>query len=118
MAELNELRVEPTAATSPGQPIAGVRSEQPAPAPQPAPEKPAGGLPPAATTSGQMRAAYTQFVIHPDTHDVIVRIRDANTDEVLNEIPSPEVEEMSKFLRNYADALARRRVATQSNPPV
>lgn len=114
MAELNGLRVEPTAATSPGQPVAGVGPEQPAALP-PAPAKPASGLPPAATTSGQMRAAYAQFVIHPDTHDVIVRIRDAMTDEVLNEIPAPQVEEMSKFLRDYADALARRRVATQSN---
>ena len=116
MAELNELRVEPTAATSPSHPVAGVGPEQPAPTPQPAPAKPA--LPPAAATSGQMRAAYAQFVIHPDTHDVIVRIRDAKTDEVLNEIPSPQVEEMSKFLRDYADTLARRRVATQSSRPL
>jgi uncharacterized FlaG/YvyC family protein len=41
---------------------------------------------------------------------VVVRIRDASTDEVIQEMPSREVQEMTKYLQNYAETLARHRV--------
>ena len=66
-----------------------------------------------ASTAGQLRAAYAQYVIDPDTHDVVVRIRDANTDQVIHQIPSAEAEALTKSLRTYAEALARRHAAAQ-----
>jgi FlaG protein len=69
---------------------------------------------PAAATSGHLRAAYTQFVIDPETHDVSVRIRDAATDEVIRQIPSAEVEAVNKALRDYAQTLALRHAAAQA----
>jgi hypothetical protein len=65
----------------------------------------------AAVTGGGLRAAYAQFVVDADTHEVVVRIRDASTDEILNEMPSREVQEVEKYLRTYAETLARHRAA-------
>ena len=70
--------------------------------------------PPAATTGGTLRAAYAQFIVNPDTNDVVVRIRDASTDEVLSELPSKDVQAMTQHLKDYADALARRRATGQT----
>ena len=69
----------------------------------------------AAATGGSLRAAYAQFVIDPDTHDVVVRVRDSETDQVLTETPSPEVERMAKYLKDYANTLARHRAALRSS---
>jgi hypothetical protein len=66
-----------------------------------------------AATAGHLRAAYTQFVVDPETHDVSVRIRDAATDEVIRQIPAAEVEAINKVLRQYAQALALRHAAAQ-----
>jgi FlaG protein len=68
---------------------------------------------PVAATAGHLRAAYTQFVVDPETHDVSVRIRDAATDEVIRQIPAPEVEAINKVLREYAQTLALRHAAAQ-----
>jgi hypothetical protein len=72
----------------------------------------------AAATGGSLRPAYSQFVLDPVTHDTIVRIRDANTDAVISESPSPELQAMSRALKAYSDTLARHqaalRVATAS----
>ena len=72
--------------------------------------------PPAATTGGHLRAAYAQFVVDPDTRDVVVRIRDAATDEVLSELPSKEIQAMTRNLKEYAETLARRRAAQPPGP--
>lgn len=69
--------------------------------------------PPAATTGGSLRPAYAQYGIDPDTREVVIRIRDASTDEVLDELPSKEIQAMSKHLRDYAEAMARHRAALQ-----
>jgi flagellar protein FliS len=66
---------------------------------------------PAAVTTGQLTAAYAQLVINPDTHDVVIRVRDSATDAIIREYPSREVEHMAKFLKDYVDTAARRRAA-------
>ena len=58
--------------------------------------------------------AYAQFVVNPDTHDVIIRVRDAVTDAIIREYPSTEIEQMNKHLLEYSATLARRRAAKQS----
>ena len=70
----------------------------------------------AVSTAGNLRAAYAQFVVNPDTHDVVIRVRDSATDEVLNEFPSEQVQAMSKYLKEYAEALARHRAALRGAP--
>jgi uncharacterized FlaG/YvyC family protein len=45
---------------------------------------------------------------------VVIRIRDASTDRVINEYPSKQVQELEKYMKNYAETLARHRAATQS----
>jgi FlaG protein len=58
--------------------------------------------------------AYAQFVVNPDTHDVVIRIRNSSTDEIIHEYPSSEVERMNHYLIQYSAALARRRAAKQN----
>lgn len=65
----------------------------------------------AAATGGNLRAAYAQFAVNPDTHDVVIRVRDSATDEVLREYPSKEVEALASYLKQYAEMLARGRAA-------
>jgi hypothetical protein len=64
-----------------------------------------------ASTGGGLRAAYAQFVVDPDTHDVVVRVRDTATDALIDETPSKEIQQMHKFLRDYAETMARRKTA-------
>jgi hypothetical protein len=112
MTDRPELRVQPTAATgateslqsSPGAPGTGLPRVAPRTARHDRVEEPA------ATTGGQLRPTYARFVVDPDTHEVLVRIHDASTDEVITQIPSEEVESLNKALRAYADALARRKL--------
>ena len=37
----------------------------------------------AAVTGGSLSAAYAEFVVNPDTHDVVIRIRELGTDRVI-----------------------------------
>jgi hypothetical protein len=108
-----DLRVEPTPAVSAPAPVQVVRHAAPVAAridqkraPEPATA--------AATTGGSLRAAYAQYAVNPDTHDVIIRIRDSATDQVISETPSVEVEAMTKYLSDYAANMGRRRAATTS----
>ena len=68
----------------------------------------------AAVTGGNLANQYAQLVINPDTHDVVIRVRDAKTDEVLSEYPSSEIEHLAMYLKQYAETLARRRAAQRS----
>src|SRR5205807_6488874 len=68
----------------------------------------------AATTGGTLRAAYAQYDVNPDTHDVVLRIRDATTDQVISETPTKEVQAMSKYLNDYAATLSRHRAALKN----
>lgn len=65
----------------------------------------------AAVTGGSLPASYAQFVVNQDTHDVVIRIRDSATDRVIEEYPSAQVEELAKYMKAYADTLARHRGA-------
>jgi hypothetical protein len=101
----------PTSPIGPVPPVGGsqpVRSVQPGTSPRRDP----GQGDPAAVTSGQLNAAYAQLVINPDTHDVVIRVRDSATDDIIREYPSKEVEHMAKYLKDYVDT-ARRRAAAR-----
>jgi len=106
-----DLRIEPTPAVTSPAPVQPVQHE--AQVASPAEHKPARDPHQAAvvTTGGTLRAAYAQYDVNPDTHDVVLRIRDATTDQVLSETPSKEVQAMSKYLNDYAATLSRRRAA-------
>jgi FlaG protein len=101
----------------PTPPVAGVGSVQPV-RPEHAqvpghPQHEQKTVAPAASTGGNLRGAYAQFIVDADSREVVVQIRDSATNEVLSELPSKEVQAMSKQLKEYADALARRRAALQ-----
>jgi hypothetical protein len=68
----------------------------------------------AAITGGSLAGQYAQLVINPDTHDVVIRVRDAQTDRVLREYPSQEIEHLAMYMKQYAATLARRRAAQRS----
>ena len=63
----------------------------------------------AAVTGGSLKATYAQLVINPDTHDVVIRIRDATTHELISEYPAETVEHMEHDLMQYLNTLQRRR---------
>ena len=109
-----DLRIEPTPAVASTAPVQAVRPETPAVV---APMERKHAPDPhtvAATTGGLLRAAYAQYDVNPDTHDVVLRIRDATTDQVISETPSREVQAMSKYLNDYAATLSRHRAALKS----
>jgi len=114
MSDSRELVIHPTPAVvgTPG--VAPVRSEGSVATPGKAiPERGAEGA--AASTGGDLRAAYAQLVVNPDTHDVVIRVRDAATDEVLSEIPAEQVEAMARYLKDYAETLARHRASLRGD---
>jgi hypothetical protein len=67
----------------------------------------------ATSTTGGLPSAYAQFLVDPDTHEVVVKIRDLATDKVLTELPSKAVQAADKSLREYAEFLARHRAMSQ-----
>ena len=109
-----DLRIEPTPGVASPAPVqAGVYETPVVFAPmerKPAPDSHTV----AATTGGSLRAAYAQYDVNPETHDVVLRIRDATTDQVISETPSREVQAMSKYLNDYAATLSRHRAALKS----
>ena len=108
-----DLRIEPMAVASTA-PVQAVRQETPAVvAPMERKHAPDPHIV-AATTGGSLRAAYAQYDVNPDTHDVVLRIRDATTDQVISETPSREVQAMSKYLNDYAATLTRHRAVLKS----
>ena len=114
MSDNRELHIEPTSPVRGSAPVQPVRPESPAGTP--AAQRPEPGHDSvAASTGGNLRPAYAQFVINPDTNDVVIRIMDSETDAVLNEYPSKEVQAMSSYLQGYANTLARHRAAVQSS---
>jgi uncharacterized FlaG/YvyC family protein len=116
MSNSYDLRVEPTAAAHAAQAVQAARLERPAADAAAQKQRRAQDARDAvASVGGQLRSAYAQYVVNPDTHDVVVRIRDAATDEVLSELPSPEVQAVTRALREYAETLARLRIASQSS---
>src|SRR5213593_3127865 len=114
MSYRKDLRIEPTPVVTSPAPVHAVRRETPtAVAVEYKPARDQHTVA-AATTGGSLRAAYAQYDVNPETHDVVLRIRDATTDEVLSETPSKEVQAMSKYLNDYAATLSRHRAACKS----
>jgi hypothetical protein len=109
-----DLRIEPTPAVTRPAPVKAIGRQTPAAVT--AERKPARDphTAAAATTGGNLRAAYAEYDLNPDTHDFVLRIRDATTDQVLSETPSKEVQAMSKYLNDYAATLSRHRAAFKS----
>ena len=68
----------------------------------------------AAITEGTLPHAYAQLVVNPDTHDVVIRVRDAATHEIISEYPSEAIEHMAKDLMQYLNTVQRRRGAPRN----
>jgi hypothetical protein len=116
MSDSNDSLVEPTPPVRAAAPVRPVTPEPPATPPVPpvrtAPVPVHAAL--AAVTAGNLRAAYAEYVVNPNTHDTVIRVRDAVTGKVLSETPSPEMEQMVVALKKYSDTLNRYR-ATPRN---
>jgi hypothetical protein len=65
----------------------------------------------AAVTGGSLSPAYAQFMVDQDTHDVVIRIHDAATNQVIAQYPSAQIEAMAADMQKYADTIARHRAA-------
>jgi hypothetical protein len=113
MSDSRDLQITPTPAVVGASGVRPVRSEGAVTTPGTA-RADVGAHGAAASTGGNLRAAYAQFVVNPDTNDVVIRVRDSATDEVLSEFPSEQIQAMSKYLKEYADTLARHRLALRS----
>ena len=112
MSDTNNPRIEPTPAVRGPAPVKAAPPESSGAvhvdrAPVPAQATPA------ATTGGSLRASYAQFSVNPDTHDFVISVRDATTDQVITETPSPEVEALSKSLQDYAAAVAHHQATSK-----
>ena len=114
MSDIQDLRVEPVAPAAAVEPVQPTRAAH-APA-QPAPSLESKHELAAVSTIAQFGTAYAQYLVDPDSQAVVLRIRDAATDQVIHEIPSPAVQAIDKHLREYAEFLARRRAATSATP--
>ena len=105
MPDSRELQIQPTPGVVGASRVLPVRSDRAVGTPGKPPAD-AGAQDAAATTGGNLRAAYAQYLVNP-----VIRVRDSATDEVLSEFPSAQIQAMSKSLRDYAETLARQRLA-------
>ncbi len=64
--------------------------------------------------SDSVLTTYAQFVVDPETREVRVRIINAATQEVLEEVSAEEVASFYQDMERYQRAVARNR----RNPPV
>jgi hypothetical protein len=123
MSHSNDLRIEPLRPSAASKPIkVAYPTPHIVPLVDAQPARPESDEPElavandaAATTGGQLPPAYTQFVVDPDTHDVILRVRDGTTNRILQELPSAELQALSRNLTEYADKLARRHAGISSS---
>jgi hypothetical protein len=107
------MNIEPTPAVSPTPAVRPVKSASPVSGHEPL-RREADAASVGAMTEGGLRAAYARFTLDPDTQEVAISVHDALTDEVLKEVPSPEVQAMARYLKDYAATLARHRAALRS----
>lgn len=110
MPDSRELQIQPTPRVGGASSVLPVRAEGTVSTPGKPPAD-IGAQGAAASTGGNLRRAYAQFVVNPDSHDVVLRVRDSATDEVLSECASEQIQAMSKSLREYAESLNRHRLA-------
>jgi hypothetical protein len=116
MSNSHELRIEPVAPTSAAAPIQSAhRVPEVSNESKPADPKLPVRQDMSVVSNGHVHAAYTEFVVDPETHDVVVRIRDAATDRVLDELPSAQMQAVHKAMAEYAEKMALRRAALQAS---
>jgi FlaG protein len=115
MSDIRDPLIAPTSPVSRPAPVQPVHRDLPtsAPADQTRAATPTAVV---AVTGGSLRPAYAQFVVDPNTHDTVLRIRDATTNAVISESPSAEIQAMSRALKAYADTLARHQAAVHLQP--
>jgi hypothetical protein len=110
MSDAQDLRIAPAVPSGVVEPSRPALPQRPAPAASKRRE--GGDEPVAASTGGRLRSAYAEFVIDSETRSVVLHIRDAATNRIIQELPSPEVQSIMRSLHDYAEMLARRRAAT------
>lgn len=110
MSDISDVQIQPVPPVGGPAAIQRVRHDRPAPQPDPHAAAPR-GREVAAMTGGGLPRAYAQITISHDTHDMVIEVRDAVTDQVIRQYPSREVEEMNRYMQQYAETLARRRAA-------
>jgi acyl-CoA reductase-like NAD-dependent aldehyde dehydrogenase len=116
MSGSQDLSITPVAAAgeaTPVQPVASNRQVQPAASQAPA--QPRHDVA-AAATGGNLSPATAQFVINPDTHDVVIRVTDPASGQVISEYPSSQIEAMRKYMDAYARTAARQRASQHISP--
>jgi hypothetical protein len=116
MSDSHDSIVEPTQPVRAAAPVRPINPELPA-VPLDAPIRTApvpvhAAL--AAVTAGNLRAAYAEYVVNPNTHDTVIRVRDAVTGKVISETPSPEMEQMVSALKKYSNSLNLYRAAPRN----
>jgi uncharacterized FlaG/YvyC family protein len=57
---------------------------------------------------GVARRAYAQFMAHPTTGQVSIKIIDADTEQVIREIPSEDVIQLAEELQRYWEVRNKR----------
>jgi FlaG protein len=114
MSNPQDLRIEPVAPSGHAEPVHAAPRTPEALKPAEPPKLPA-PQDVSVVSEGQLRSAYAEFLLDPQTHDVVVRIRDAATGRVLDELPSKEVQAVQKAMAEYAEKMARHRAAMQAS---
>lgn len=115
MSDSHYDQIAPVPPVSNAAPVQPVRDQRSAALPGNNTQVPADRPAAAVTTGGMLPPAYAQFVVNQDTHDVVIRIRDANTDRIIEEYPSPQVEELAKYMKAYVDTARQRAAKPPSN---
>ena len=110
MSDRIDSSVGPVLPVNGTRPVQPVRTEPD----QPAGAKAALGHGVGAATGGSLPPAYSEFVVDADTHDIVLQVKDAATNQILSQYPSREVEAVAAFMNRYAATLARRKAALKS----
>ena len=114
MSDISEVQIQPVP------PVGGTAAVQSAPLDRPAtlPEQhsalPHGGAA-ASITGGGLPNAYAQITVNPDTHDMVIEVRDSATGQVIRQYPSREIEAMNRDIQQFMERLALRQVARIHN---
>lgn len=110
MSDISDVHIQPVPPVGGTVAVQPVRHDRPAAQPDQNSAAPH-GREVAAITGGGLARAYAQITISQDTHDMVIEVRDAVTDEIINQYPSREIEAMNRYIQQYAETLARRRAA-------
>ena len=122
MTKPDQFRVEPTVGPTAPRPVQIGQWDLPEPSSAPEgevaqkqPHRDKDANPQGASFGGNgLPSTYAQYVVNQDTHQVQIRILDAKTDEVIREVPSDEVEALTKELQSYAQLVSKRQQAAKT----